>query len=283
MSGKPKVAFFDFTSCEGCQLTVIDALQTHLGLLDLIEIVEFREAMSERSGDYQVAFIEGSCTRASDEERLHNIRKQAALVVALGACAHLGGVNAMKNRWPVEDVQTYVYGENGKEYYESYEARPISAVIDVDVAVPGCPIDRTEFVHIVQQVLLGCNPKLPDYSLCVECKLSENACLNKLGKPCLGPITRAGCHALCTTYGDGCEGCRGFAPEANLDYMRQILEEQQMSSEAIDAKFTMFNAYALQQMGSDAPLSRNGSGGGSRRRNRKQNWPRSTFASPEEV
>ncbi|WP_119072778.1 NADH:ubiquinone oxidoreductase [Aggregatilinea lenta] len=283
MSAKPKVAFFDFTSCEGCQLTVVDALQTHLGLLDLIEIVEFREAMSEHSDDYQIAFVEGSCTRASDEERLRKIRKQAALVVALGACAHLGGVNAMKNRWPIEEVQTYVYGESGKEYYESYMARPISAVIDVDVSIPGCPIDRLEFVRVVQQLLQGCTPKLPDYSLCVECKLSENACLNKLGKPCLGPITRAGCNALCISYGDGCEGCRGFAPEANLDYMRQILEEQNLPAEIIDAKFTLFNAYALQEMGGDAPLAGNGSPNGSRRRSRKQNWPRSTFASPEEA
>jgi coenzyme F420-reducing hydrogenase gamma subunit len=281
MSAKPKVAFFDFTSCEGCQLTVVDALQTHLGLLDLIEIVQFREAMSEKGEDYQIAFVEGSCTRASDEERLKKIRKQAALVVALGACAHLGGVNAMKNRWPIEDVQKYVYGDNGKDYYDSYEARPISAVIDVDLAVPGCPIDRYEFVRIVQQLLQGRKPKLPDYPLCVECKLSENACLNKLGQPCLGPITRAGCNAICTSFGDGCEGCRGFAPEANFDYMRQILETHGLSPEEIDAQFTMFNYYQLKDMGDDAPLSSNGLK--NRKRSRKQNWPRSTFASPEEA
>jgi len=105
MATKPKIAFFDFTSCEGCQLTVIDLLQTHLGLLDLVEIVQFREAMSERGEDYQIAFIEGSCTRKSDEARLQRIREQAAVVVALGACAHLGGVNALKNYWPIENVQ----------------------------------------------------------------------------------------------------------------------------------------------------------------------------------
>lgn len=281
MSTKPKVAFFDFTSCEGCQLTVIDALQTHLGLLDLIEIVQFREAMSEKGEDYQIAFVEGSCTRESDEARLHAIRKQAAVVVALGACAHLGGVNAMKNRWPIEEVQTYVYGENGKTYYESYEARPISAVIEVDVTIPGCPIDRFEFVRIVQQLLQGRKPKLVDYPLCVECKLAENVCLNKLGKPCLGPVTQAGCGALCTTFGYGCEGCRGFAPEANFDFMRQILEQQGLSGEEIDALFTMYNYYQLKQMGEDAPLSSNGMS--RRRRSRKQNWPRSTFASPEEA
>lgn len=255
MPAKPKIAFFDFTSCEGCQLTVVDLLQTHLGLLDLVEIVQFREAMSEKGEDYAIAFVEGSCTRQSDEERLRQIRAQAAVVVALGACAHLGGVNAMKNRWPIENVQTYVYGPRGKDAYESYPARPISAVIPVDAVVPGCPIDRHEFLRIVQQMLQGRKPKLPDYPLCVECKLKENGCLNKLGKPCLGPITRAGCDAICPTYGDGCEGCRGWAPEANFTYMREILRGHGLSESDIDARFTMFNHYQLQEMGENAPVS----------------------------
>ncbi len=255
MTAKPKIAFFDFTSCEGCQLTIVDLLQTHLGLLDLVEIVQFREAMTEKGEDYAIAFIEGSCTRESDEKRLHEIRAQAALVVALGSCAHLGGVNAMKNKWALENVQQYVYGAEGKDAYASYPARPISAVIKVDAAIPGCPIDRHEFLRIVQMVLQGRTPKLPDYPLCVECKFNENGCLNKLGKPCLGPITRAGCDAICPTYGDGCEGCRGWAPEANFEAMRGVLAGHGMSDEEIDARFTMFNHYQLAEMGEDAPLS----------------------------
>lgn len=276
MSPKPKIAFFDFTSCEGCQLTVVDLLQTHLGLLDLVEIVQFREAMSERFETYQIAFIEGSCTRKSDEERLHQIRAKADVVVALGACAHLGGVNAMKNRWTIENVQTYVYGEKDKETYPSYPARPISAVITVDAVIPGCPIDRFEFLRIVQQMLQGRTPRLPDYPLCVECKLAENSCLNKHGKPCLGPITRAGCDAICPANGDGCEGCRGWASEANFPYMREILRGHGLSESEIDARFTMFNFYQMQEMGHDAPLSAsvglpdNGP------------LPTSTFAAPQE-
>ncbi len=254
-AAKPKIAFFDFTSCEGCQLTVIDLLQTHLELLDHVEIVQFREAMSEKGEDYQIAFVEGSCSRPSDEERLRKIRAQADMVIALGACAHLGGVNTIRNRWALESVQAYVYGEHGKDMYESYPARPIGDVIKVDAAIPGCPIDRFEFLRIVQRILQGRAPKLPDYPLCVECKLRENACLNKHGKPCLGPITRAGCNAICPAYGEGCEGCRGFAPEANFQEMRAILRGHGLSEEEIDAWFTLFNAYPLQQMGKDAPLS----------------------------
>jgi sulfhydrogenase subunit delta len=274
MAAKPKIAFFDFTSCEGCQLTVVDLLQTHLGLLDTVEIVQFREAMSEKGEDYAVAFVEGSCTRPSDEERLRNIRAQAKMVVALGACAHLGGVNAMKNRWAIDNVQSYVYGKNGRNSYESYPARPIAAVIQVDAVIPGCPIDRYEFLRIVQQILQGRTPKLPDYPMCVECKLAENACLNKLGKPCLGPITRAGCGAICTSYGDGCEGCRGWAPEANFQYMRDILRGHGLSDYEIDMRFTMFNHYQMQEMGDTAPLSTP--------LTVNEPLPKSTFAAPKE-
>ncbi len=276
---KPKVAFFDFTSCEGCQLTVVDALQTHLGLLDLVEIVQFREAMSDRGEDYLVAFIEGSCTRQSDEERLQRIREQAKMVVALGSCAATGGVNAIKNRWSIENVQTYVYGANGRNDYESYAARPLSAVIKVDAFIPGCPIDRLEFLSIVQKILQGRKPRLPDYPLCVECKLKENACLNKMGKPCLGPITRAGCNALCTTYGDGCEGCRGWAPEANFAYMRTVLAGNGLSDSEIDARLTMFNNYDIQQQaGAQTPAAAKSK----KRDGDKDALPTSTFAAPRE-
>ncbi len=277
MSAKPKIAFFDFTSCEGCQLTVVDLLQTHVGLLDLVEIVQFREAMTEKGQDYAIAFVEGSCTRRSDEDRLRAIREQAQIVVALGACAHLGGVNAMKNRWTIDNVQTYVYGENGKDMYASYPARPISAVIPVDVVVPGCPIDRFEFLRIVQQLLQGRTPRLPDYPLCVECKLKENACLNTLGKPCLGPITRAGCNAICPTYGDGCEGCRGWAPEANFTYMREILRGHGLSDEEIDARLTMFNHYQVQHTGDESPVQTSPVAPV-----QDEPLPTSTFAAPKE-
>jgi len=134
-TNKPKVAFFDFTCCEGCQLTVVDSLQTHPELLNAVEIVQFREAMTEKGEDYAVAFIEGSCSRESDEARLKQIREQAAVVVALGTCAHLGGVNSLKYLHPLEDVRHYVYGDKA-DWYETYDVRPIDAVIKVDFAIP---------------------------------------------------------------------------------------------------------------------------------------------------
>jgi coenzyme F420-reducing hydrogenase gamma subunit len=242
-NGKPKIAFFDFASCEGCQLTVVDSLQTHLDLLDAVEIVQFREAMTEKGEDYQIAFVEGSCTREKDEARLFKIRDQADLVVALGACAHTGCVNALKNLQPsLDDVREYVYGDKA-DWYETYPARPISAVIDIDAFIPGCPIDREEFVRVVKNVLLGKKPGIPDHPVCVECKLKENVCLLLEGKPCLGPVTRAGCDAICPTYGDGCEGCRGYIPEPNENAMKDVLDEAGMTVDDIMSRMTMFNAY----------------------------------------
>jgi coenzyme F420-reducing hydrogenase gamma subunit len=239
MSAKPKVAFFDFTSCEGCQLTVVDSLQDHPELLDAVDIVQFREAMSEKGEDYAIAFIEGSCTRPGDEPRLRAIREQAAIVVALGACAHLGGVNAIRNRMPLQEVREYVYGDRAG-WFETYEPRPIGAVIKVDAAIPGCPIDRREFIKAVTHLLQGRMPVIPDQALCIECKLKENICVYTQGKVCLGPITLAGCDAICPTYGDGCEGCRGLIANPNIEAMRQVMHEHGLTDEAIDAKLSMF-------------------------------------------
>jgi coenzyme F420-reducing hydrogenase gamma subunit len=239
---KPKVAFFDFTSCEGCQLTVVDSLQTHPDLLDAVEIVQFREAMTEKGEDYAIAFVEGSISRASDETRLKQIRDRAAVLVALGACAHLGGVNAIKNAQPLDDVRGYVYGDKAG-WYETYPARPLSAVVKVDAFIPGCPIDREEFIEVVKCVLLGKKLPIPDYPLCVECKRKENVCLFHKGDFCLGPVTRAGCGAICPTYGDGCEGCRGLIPNPNDASMSDVLVKYGLTVDDMLARWTMFGTY----------------------------------------
>lgn len=250
---KPKVAFFDFTSCEGCQLTVIDALQTYPELLDAVEIVEFREAMSERSDRYYIAFIEGSCVRESDEVRLREIRERAAVVVALGACAHLGGINAIRNLHELEDARQYVYGDKG-HWFENYDVKAISQVIEVDAVIPGCPIDRHEFVQVVRTLLQGRVPKMPSYPVCIECKLHENVCIFDRGGVCLGPITRAGCHAVCPAYGVGCDGCRGLIPFPKIDSLREVLAERGLSNQEIDDKLSIFltNQIACKDLAEEA-------------------------------
>jgi sulfhydrogenase subunit delta len=245
-NGKPKIAFFDFSCCEGCQLTVVDSLQDHLELLDAVEIVQFREAISEKGEDYAVAFIEGSCTRQADEARLKGIREQAAVVVALGACAHLGGINTLKYLRPLDEARQYVYGE-GAGWYATYDARPISAVIPVDYFIPGCPIDRREFVACVKALLLGKKMPIPDYPMCVECKLNENTCLFTTGQVCMGPITRAGCGAICPAFGDSCEGCRGFISNPNDSSMQELLTGSGLSRIDLATRYTLFNTYQVRE------------------------------------
>lgn len=247
-TARPKVAFFDFTGCEGCQLTVIDALQTHPELLEVIEIVQFREAMSETSDDYQIAFVEGACSRSSDETRLQVIREQAEMVVALGACAHLGGVNAIRNSQNQDIVRRYVYGEAGKRL-DSCLARPIDSVIAVDAFIPGCPIDRGEFIRSVTRLLQGRQIEIPDYPVCVECKRRETACLYLAGEPCLGPVIRAGCGAICPAYGVGCQGCRGLIPDPNLKWMRVVLAEHGVTESEIAARLRLFMTYPIMEDG----------------------------------
>jgi sulfhydrogenase subunit delta len=241
---KPKVAFFDFTSCEGCQLTVIDALQTQLDLLDAVEIAQFREAMSEMSQDYQIAFIEGACSRQEDEPRLRGIRERAQVVIALGACAHLGGVNTLRNWHSQDKVQEIVYGQMGKIYAAS-QAQPIDAVIPIDGFIPGCPIDRQEFVRFVRTLLQNRQPQIPDYPVCVECRLKENGCVLLQGKACLGSVTRAGCGAICPTFGSGCDGCRGLISTPNISGLKLAFNEHGLDETSLLEKIKLFQSYQV--------------------------------------
>ncbi|MFA6408911.1 MAG: hypothetical protein WCW01_01880 [Gammaproteobacteria bacterium] len=237
---KPRVAFFDFASCEGCQLCVIDLTPEQLlDLLKVIDIVEFREAISEHSDQYDIAIIEGSLTRDSDIPRLQKIRDTAKLLITLGSCSTIGGINALKNFQAPADYQKAVYPEDSNKY-ESGKVRAIHEVVKVDAFIPGCPIDTGEFVRVVKNLLLGKNLGIPDYPVCVECKKNENVCVYEKGLQCLGPIVRAGCNARCPSNGGYCFGCRGLIPEANVKSQQDIMQKYKLSFEQMKEKFKLF-------------------------------------------
>lgn len=246
LTSRPKIAFFDFTGCEGCQLTAIDALQNHPELLEAVEIVQFREAMSLAGDDYQVAFIEGSCSRAKDRARLKEIRSRAEIVIAFGACAHLGGVNALRSWHSTQEVRRYVYGELAR-LYPAEEVEPISAVISTDGFIPGCPIDRDEFIHSVKRLTFDQLPEIPDSPVCMECKLNENLCLFSFGEACLGPITRAGCHAICPTYGVSCMGCRGPVSNPNISGLKGAQVRAGIDKDAMKEQLEFFQSYLMRK------------------------------------
>ncbi len=254
---RPRVAFFDFTSCEGCQLSKLNLEDDLLGILGLVEIVNFREAMSEASDEYDIAFVEGSLSTPHCIERIHRIRRQAKVLVALGACAHTGGINAIRNRLGVDAVREEVYGRD-KYLFPSMPARAISDVVKVEYVVPGCPMDNRELKRVLAAMLTGKRYALPDYAVCVECKAKENECLYDTGDgaagsgtawastfpgwACLGPVTRAGCEACCPSNGTPCVGCRGVVPEANVGAARDVMERHKLSLHQIRNRFQMFNA-----------------------------------------
>lgn len=236
---KPRVAFFDFASCEGDQLTVINLEEALLDVLEIVEIVSFREAMKESSDNYDIAFIEGSCTRESDEERLKKIRANAKTVVAIGACAGIGGINCIKNTRPAETVRKEVYGDKWQDY-DTYPARAIDRVIKVDYKVHGCPMTKSEFVKVVKALITGAKPDIPNYPVCADCKRAGNICVFEKGETCAGPITRAGCEACCVTEGAVCWGCRGLIDDPNMDAYKEVLEKYGLSSDELKNKFTLY-------------------------------------------
>jgi coenzyme F420-reducing hydrogenase gamma subunit len=242
MMGKPKVGFFEFTCCEGCQLTVLSLGDKLLDLFESVDIVNFREASSYKGQDYEIAFIEGSISTSKDIERIREIRKNAKICVALGSCAHLGGVNVIRNFQNQADVRRRTYGDKAW-LFDSILAQPIDAVIKVDYVIPGCPIDKKEFLQVVSSLLLGKKPFIADYPVCVECKMKGNVCLFHKPNPiaCMGPITRAGCGAICPSVGNACQGCRGLIPDPNLDAWEGVLKEYGISAEDILRFYRMYN------------------------------------------
>ncbi len=238
---KPKVAFFDFACCEGCQLQVANLEEDIIGIVELVDLVEFREVMTGTALEYDIAFIEGSITRKQDEERLRDIRNRTKFLIAYGACATTGGVNKIKNLRNLDQVRQEVYGADwDKPHLDTYPTKAVDEVVKVDYHMHGCPINREELVRVVKSLVMGIVPKVPDYPVCVECKLKENECMYDLGKICLGPITRAGCGAICPTNGAPCEGCRGTIPDPNKNAMHEVLQKHNVTINDIVEKFTMF-------------------------------------------
>lgn len=241
---KVKVAFFDFTSCEGCQIELTNLGEdVFMGLLDHLEFVEFREVMKEEAaGPIDIAFIEGSFSRESDRARLEDIRRRAAVVVAFGSCAAIGGINALKNHQP--DYAEFVYGPAARmPHLASQQAQPISAAIKVDYSIYGCPISKEEFARVVSDLLHGYKPFTPNYAVCVECKMRETVCRYASGDHCLGPLARAGCNAPCPADGVPCEACRGFLDHPNLASLEKGLREKGgLTSERAATKTRMWTS-----------------------------------------
>ncbi len=266
---KPRVAFFDFASCEGCQLQIVNLEEAVVDVIKLVDIVSFREAMKEHSDDYDIAIIEGSITRPMDVERIKEIRANAKILIAMGACAHLGGIQRLSNQWTPEENKQEVYGRHsGFEHtgddnplFEKPRHRAVDEIVKVDATIPGCPIDKNEFAKVLIALLTGKKLPIPDYPVCVECKKNENICMFEIGKFCMGPLARAGCNAHCPTTGNECEACRGFIDNPHEKAHTEVLVKYGLSAEDMMRRKSMFTYRYIEEASSSGSSHEETKGG----------------------
>ncbi len=240
-SHRPRIAVFDFTGCEGCELQFANKEETLVPFLGAVEVVNFREVSSEAREDYEIAFVEGAVSRADEARRLVEIRKRARTLVALGSCACFGGVNRMKNAYDLDEANAEVYGALPKE---TLPVRPVRDVVPVDLEIPGCPVSKDEVERIVRHLVLDVPFAFHAYPVCVECKQRFTTCLMDLGRLCLGPVVRAGCEAPCPAGGLGCWGCRGPAEAANVEEFLALAKERGFSEDEIRERMGFFGGFA---------------------------------------
>jgi coenzyme F420-reducing hydrogenase gamma subunit len=245
---KPKLAVWKFASCDGCQLSLLDLEDELLALAGAVELAEFREATSGVvEGPYDLSLVEGSITTAHDAERIQEVRRASKALVTIGACATAGGIQALRNFADVREFVAAVYAS--PEYISTLEtSTPIAAHVDVDFELRGCPIDKRQLLEVVTAFLHGRKPGIPSTSVCTECKRRGNVCVTVAhGTPCLGPVTHAGCGALCPSYNRGCYGCFGPMETPNIPSLTRQLRVLGMAERDVDRVFRTFNVRAFEE------------------------------------
>lgn len=238
----PTLGVWKFASCDGCQLTILDCEDELLLLAEQVQISTFAEASSAMvGGPYDISLVEGSITTAHDEQRIREIRDQSGILVAIGACATAGGIQALRNFADVAEYTSVVYAH--PEYIDTLAtSTPASAHVKVDYELRGCPIDRGQLLDTLAALLVGRKPRLPAATVCTECKRSGVTCVTVAeGIACLGPVTHAGCGALCPTHHRGCYGCFGPMATPNMPAMIPLLHRDGMSGADVDHVFDTFN------------------------------------------
>ncbi len=242
---KPKLAVWKFASCDGCQLSLLDLEDELLDLAGAVNIAYFPEATrAEVKGPFDVSLVEGSITTPHDAERIHKIRRQSRVLITIGACATAGGIQALRNFADVEMFTRIVYAT--PEYIDTLKrSTPIDEHVYVDFELRGCPVNKYQLLEVLNAFLNGRKPNISPHSVCLECKLKGNVCVMVAhGTPCLGPVTHAGCDALCPTYNRGCFGCYGPKENANPPALSHQLEVLGLPPADILRLYRGFNGYA---------------------------------------
>jgi coenzyme F420-reducing hydrogenase gamma subunit len=242
---KPKLAVWKFASCDGCQLSLLDCEDELLALTGVIDIANFVEASrAVVKGPYDLSLVEGSITTPHDAERIHQVRRASKRLVTIGACATAGGIQALRNFRNVKEFVSIVYATPA--YIETLnKSTPIADHVFVDFQLQGCPINKHQLLEVISAFLNGRKPNISANSVCVECKRAGTVCVMVArGTPCLGPVTHAGCGALCPSYDRGCYGCYGPMETPNTDSLSAWWSRLGVSEGDLVRSFRTFNAYA---------------------------------------
>lgn len=242
---RPSLAVWKFASCDGCQLTLLNCEDELLSIAGAVDIAYFPEATrAVTEGPYDVSLVEGSITTPHDAERIREVRALSGTLVTIGACATAGGIQALRNLSDVDEFRSVVYAH--PEYVATLDrSTPIAAHVSVDHELRGCPIDKGQLLEVLAALLAGRKPRIPTYSVCVECKRKHNVCVAVAhGTPCLGPVTQAGCGALCPSFARGCYGCFGPQDSANMPSMSRRLVDLGMPEPAAVRLYRTFNTGA---------------------------------------
>jgi len=236
---KLKIGFYGITSCAGCQLSVLFNEDEILDLFEIIDVTAFpfvREKNIDQEFDF--VFLEGLVASVADLEVAKKLRERAKCLVALGACAHTGCVPAYRNFTLKENYEHLLYTKN--KSIEDLDPSPVDAHVKVDYTIPGCPPDKKEILTFIKDIVAGKEPKAYNNPVCIECRRNNNLCLLEIGRPCLGPITRGGCNAVCINGGFECWGCRGPTKDMNLDLMISILKQKGFDEQFITERMRTF-------------------------------------------
>ncbi|WP_434666916.1 oxidoreductase [Paraburkholderia sp. A3BS-1L] len=241
---RPRLAVWKFASCDGCQLSLLDCEDELLALAGAIEIANFPEASSMMGGGpYDLSLVEGSITTAHDARRIRQIRRQSRHLVTIGACATAGGIQALRN---FADVKEWVAAVYASPLYIRTLATstPVSAHVPVDYELQGCPVNKVQLLEVISAFLIGRKPAIAAHSVCVECKRRGTVCVMVQGTPCLGPVTHAGCGAICPSFRRGCYGCYGPMETPNTAALAREWQALGASPREIHRAFRTFNAAA---------------------------------------
>lgn len=245
MPQRPSLAVFKFASCDGCQLTVLDCEDELLAIAERLRIAYFPEASSAMSeGPYDLALVEGSITTPHDEERIREVRRRSKVLVTIGACATAGGVQALRNFRDADELVSLVYAR--PEWVDVLAtSTPIADHVKVDFELRGCPIDKGQLLEVITAFLAGRRPTVPAHSVCIECKMRGTVCVMVAhGTPCLGPVTHAGCGALCPSYARGCYGCFGPSDAPRTGSLARRFLAKGVPATDVRRRFLTFNANA---------------------------------------